>query len=801
MDPGHRTWPCRSVNRLILSVRVGLVIVVAAMTLIVDVDRADAHSPHDDVGDIAVSPAYAEDRTVFAIVRGRLMRSTNGGSAWVEIVHGVGGATQTLARVAVAPSDERVVYLTSRGDGVLKSEDGGTTWQLASRGLTNLNLQEMTVSPVSPELALAAGGVGGLFRTTNGGESWSAVDSVTQASSMAFLPDGSRLVVGDSRGRVATSTNGGATWEAVLTLRDGDAITAIAAGTTPDSGAAVFAATASGRLFRSDDGGKSFVSSGEGLPDEEVRSLELSPDHAGDATLWASTWDSGVFRSTDRGETWEPMTDGLTTDRQADAVGVPQFRSLAAGIDARGQRSLFVGGFDGFFRYDERRSTWESVETLSDYVAGLTVSPDFANDKTIAVTTYVKGAFVSRDGGATWRSANDGLTVDDLGPGNEFAPLRRLHNVLFSPDYSTDGTIFSAHGVRIVKSTNRGASWQEIEVGPPPPENPLRQFVLAVSPAYSSDQTVFAATRQGEVYRSEGRGESGTWAVVGRFAEGERIRSLVVSPDYARDRVLYCGTVAGVYTSADGGATWHATGPRMATQPEPRGTDTGALVAISHAYDRDGTLFAGTDSGLFVTRDAGESWTEVTGDPLTPSSQIEAVAVSPDYHKDRTVLVSTREHGLLRSTDGGASFRSIGAELFDANHLVADFSNPTSMPIQFSPDFEADGTIFAYAQTHVIRSIDGGESWEMLNLPAAADVLDSLRTNPTTGSRAERTWFETPVGNLSVRRILVAAVIGVASSITLTVLGVGGRHTGRALASHLGGGIVVIALTLLVLAK
>jgi photosystem II stability/assembly factor-like uncharacterized protein len=806
MDPGHRSRPCRRVNRLIASLRLGLAILVASVTLIVDVEIADAHSPHDDVGDIAVSPAYAEDRTVFAIVRGRLMRSTDGGTTWVEILHGVGGATQILARVAVAPSDERVVYLTTRGDGVLRSEDGGTTWQSASRGLTNLRLQDIAVSPVSPDLVLAAGAIGGLFRTTDGGASWSAVEGLARATSMAFLPDGPRLVVGDSQGRVATSADAGATWDAVLTLHEGDAITAMATGTTPDSADAVFAATASGRLFRSDDGGKSFISPGDGLPDEEVRSLELSPDHARDATVWASTWHSGVFRSTDRGKTWEPMTDGLTTDPQADAVGVPQFRTLAAGIDGRGHHSLFVGGFDGFFRYDDRHRMWESVETLSDYIAGLAVSPDFANDKTIAVTTYVKGAFVSQDGGRTWRSANDGLTVDDLGPGNKFAPLRRLHNVLFSPDYANDGTIFSAHGVRIVKSTDRGASWKEIEVGPPPPGGPLRQFVLAVSPSYSSDRTVFVATRQGEVFRSEGGGEHGTWALVGRFAKEERVRSLVLSPDYARDRVLYSGTVAGVYTSANGGTTWHATGPRMATQPEPRGTDTGALVAISPAYGRDGTVFAGTDSGLFVTRDAGQSWTQVTAGLLAASSQIEAVAVSPDYQNDRTVLVSTREHGLLRSTDGGTSFLAIGAKLFDANHLVADFSNPTSAPIQFSPDFATDKTIFGYAQTHVVRSTDGGDSWEILELPRAADVLESLRTDPGSDPNAEvnggeQRWFETPIGNLSVRRVLAAAVVATASFVGLTALGVGGRRTGRALAVHLGGGVVVLALALLVLAK
>jgi photosystem II stability/assembly factor-like uncharacterized protein len=588
----------------------------------------------------------------------------------------------------------------------------------------------------------------------------------------------------------------------VLTLDQGDAAITIATAARAAAHDAAFLATKSGRLFRSDDGGRSFAPLGTGLPDEQVRSLQLSPDYPGNATLWASTWDSGVFRSTDEGATWEPMADGLTTDPQADEIDQPQFGPLAVGVDRSGDESLFLGGFDGLFRFDDERSTWDSLETLSDYLVGLAVSPDFANDGTVAVTTYVKGTFVSREAGESWQLANDGLTVDDVGSGNKFAPLGRMHNVLFSPDYAEDGTIFTANWVRIVKSTNRGASWTEVEVGPPPTDDILRQFVIAVSPSYASDGTVFAATRQGEILRSEGGGEAGTWTRVGRL--GERVRSLAISPDHANDRVLYAGTVVGVYASTDGGRRWEAVGPLMDAAAEGRETDAGAHVAISPAYREDGTVFAGTDSGLFVTRDAGRSWAEVTAAPLTASSRIEAVAVSPDFASDRTVLVSTRERGLLRSTDGGTTFRAVGTELFESNRLVADFNNPTSAPIQFSPTFATDRTIFAYAQTDVVRSTDGGDSWEVLSVPSGTDVLESLELVP--GGRAgsaiqdERRWFETPIGNLSVRRVLVAAAAGLAAIAALRVVGVGGRRTRRALAVHLGGGVVILAVALVGLA-
>jgi photosystem II stability/assembly factor-like uncharacterized protein len=796
-----RQWRFSSVAR-----RVGRWAVASLPLLamvVVDDGLAGAHSPHDDVADVAISPDYRDDHTVFAIVRSRLMRSTDGGSTWSEIVQGLGDESQASARVAIAPSDPDVMYLTTHGGGVLRSDDGGTSWQPAAGGLTNLTLQEIAVSPTSPQIVLVAGAIpGGLFLTTDGGASWSSVLGSQRVTAMTFLPGDSAVLVGDAQGQIVTSPDGGRTWDSPRVLAKGDSVTAVVAGAAPEA-AVVYVATASGRLFRSDDGARSFTELGDGLPAEEVRSLELSPHYADDAALWASTWHSGVFRSTDSGETWQRMTEGLTTDPQADHVRVPQFRAVAAAADGSGRPLLFVGGFDGLFRYDGDRNRWDPIETLTDYIVGLAVSPAFQDDTTIAVTTYVKGAFISEDGGERWRFANDGLTVDSLGPGNKYAPLRRLHNVTFSPDYADDGTIFSASWVRILKSTDRGASWKDIEVSPPRPGQELRQFVLAVSPSYASDHTVFAATRQGEVFRSEGGGDPGTWSQVGIF--GERVRSLVVSPRYADDKVLYAGTVGGVYASSDGGRTWRA-GPRMVAGSRSRETDPGALLAISPAYGRDGTVFAATDRGLRVTRDAGRSWTEVVAAPLTRSSRIEALAVSPDYQNDGTVLVSTRERGLLLSTDRGATFRQVGTELLAANHLVADFSNPTSAPIQFSPTFAADRTVFAYAQTHVVRSTDRGESWQLLELPPATDVLESLRAGlganyATAANGHERRWFETPIGNLSMRRVLVAAVVGMATFVVLTTLRVGGRSRRRALALRLGGGVTLLAVTLLLLAK
>ena len=61
--------------------------------IVVPTGAASAHAPHDQISDVVFSPDFATDRTVFAISRNRLMRSTDSGSSWSEIVRGIAAET------------------------------------------------------------------------------------------------------------------------------------------------------------------------------------------------------------------------------------------------------------------------------------------------------------------------------------------------------------------------------------------------------------------------------------------------------------------------------------------------------------------------------------------------------------------------------------------------------------------------------------------------------------------------------------------------------------------------------------
>jgi photosystem II stability/assembly factor-like uncharacterized protein len=752
--------------------------VVALFTMPIQVG---AHAPHDDISDIAVSPSYAEDQSLLIISRGTLQRSSDAGDTVQDLVVGLGRSP--LARLAISRADEDLVFVTSRGEGMFRSTDGGWTWAAANTGLDDLRLSEVAASPESRDLVYASGSFGGLYRSTDSGDSWSTVPDIGRVTALTFVEDGSgRVIVGEATGRLWVSDDDGETWTESMPRPGGGPITTFATGAAAGSASIVFATAADGQVHRSTDGGISFRDIGDPVPGGEPRGIAISSDDVDE--LWVSAADEGAFRSTDGGGSWEPQPNGLTKSEQADEFDLAHFRAIRVAPGRAGDE-LFLAGFDGLFRSTDGGEQWDPIETQADHVSGLDVSPDFADDQTVVVMSYVKGGFISEDAGETWRMMNDGLVYEGLGEGNRLFPLRRAHNVVLSPGYAQDRTIFSATWPQLIKSEDAGATWTSVYIEQPTEDwSPLRQYVLAVSPAFVDDQTIFAGNRHGQIFRSQGAGDADTWSEMATI-DG-RVRSFAISPSFAEDDTLFVSSVGGVFKSDDGSATWNPTGPGRSQVASGAETDPAPLLAISPGFAADGTVFAGTDAGLSVTRDGGDSWETVSAGPVTATADIVAVGVSPDYVADRTVLVSVRGDGLYRSTDGGVTFEAIAPELTEANRVISDYDNPTSSPIQFSSTFATDRTVFAYAGPEVLRSTDGGETWDVLTLPTLEEVADSLGVEVDAMSRAThdghdadddddddgRRTVDTPVGVLSVRRLGVAVVVA-GATFAVATLGMG----------------------------
>ena len=168
--------------------------------------------------------------------------------------------------------------------------------------------------------------------------------------------------------------------------------------------------------------------------------------------------------------------------------------------------------------------------------------------------------------------------------------------------------------------------------------------VTAIASLHSDDTTVFAGTREDEVYASSDGGSH--WTPLGGASSGRYVAGIELDPR-ANGRIVGKAVYgAGFFLSEDGGQTWKNAG---------RGLGSRSLSCLSAASGSPDTLFAGTGAaGLFVSRDGGRSWRRTGRQTL--GDRIMAVDVTAD---GKTVYAGTQESGLCVSRDGGVTWGAI----------------------------------------------------------------------------------------------------------------------------------------------
>jgi photosystem II stability/assembly factor-like uncharacterized protein len=180
---------------------------------------------------------------------------------------------------------------------------------------------------------------------------------------------------------------------------------------------------------------------------------------------------------------------------------------------------------------------------------------------------------------------------------------------------------------------------------------------------------------------------------------------LAASPSYETDQTLFViSGERGLFKSSRGGQGWQPVdfpvrAYGFSFQPYQ--------IAISPAYAQDQTLYITTGRSLHRTTDGEQSWEQLplTGGKLSDqqfSFQAQQIALSPDFGRDQTLLVSTPA-AVYRSTDGGDTWEEV---------LPADGEASTSDILIFAPDGDTAYARFGYSHSLFV-STDGGQTWQM----------------------------------------------------------------------------------------
>ncbi|MBC2726097.1 hypothetical protein [Desulfosporosinus sp.] len=647
-----------------------------------------AHSPHDVIRTVAVSPNFPSDSRVFCSLMHIdyfLLRSDDAGLSWYPSQLGLPYVSITCIVISEDYASDGIMFVGTRGEGVFTSSDGGTSWSPCNSGITNLHITTLSISPsfAKDQTIFTGTEGGGVFKSSDGGTSWSPCNSGLSnldVASLSISPsfDDDQIIFIGTRGRgVFKSANGGLLWASCNSGLLNLDVTMVFVSSSFTQDQTVFATTWGDGVWRTLNGGQSWENKSEGITDLFATALVLSPNYHKDQTLLVATKDEGAFRSTDGGASWIPASEGLDEKTKQTSI---HYLGFSISPNYENDQTIFFATFEGLHRSKNGGGKWNHLNVYHQkFIRTIVASPDYADDGTAYAGSYGGGVYGSAYIGTSWKALNTGLS-------HIFVAALAI-----SSTFDLDETIFLSAFPNIFKSTNRGKYWKSLEVSQ---DDWVYIRSLAISPDYHNDQTLFAGNgRNGlfPLYKSLDGGDS-FLPISANYAMS---RCLAISPDYTNDQTLFVGTERGVFRSLHGGNLCECVG--LEDQ------NIFALV-VSPSYQTDRTVFAGTtEKGAFKSTDGGETWVPVNNG--IGDMGIRGIGISPNYEADKTVFAATKSYGVFKSTNGGASWQYKGLR---DNYVY---------PVAISPDYPIDQTIFVGAWDGVYSSTNGGDSWELVLTP------------------------------------------------------------------------------------
>ena len=541
------------------------------------------------------------------------------------------------------------------------------------------------------------------------------------------------LYLGTTDGAIFTSRDAGADWEPVGLAGEYQNAVVTAIIVDPRDSARIYAATwtrenagEGGGVFLSSDGGQSWRVSG--LAGHAVRALAQAASHP--EMLVAGALD-GVFLSRDSGETWQRVTP-------AGDAELRNFDSLA--IDPHNPLVIYAGTFHLPWKTTDSGEHWAPIRTgMIDDSDVLSLVTDAENPRRIFASACT-GIYRSDDAGGAWEKL-------------EGIPYSSRRTPVIRQDAARPAILYAGTTEGLWKSANSGASWRRVS-----PRSWVINSMVILPRDGDGESRVLLGTEQQGVLASDDGGVS--FHASNEGFHHYRIVSLAVDPQNPeRAAAVLQNAPDALLMTVDGGKTWlpmsvglngdavrqifsspvgwwatlasggfaqfdarrnswahmgvvsdFSIANPASDSPRAKGELRAFRPVVNDMFFGYSDWFAATEQGLFVSRDAGRSWTEL---PFGPGElPVGSVRASNDGRQIRLVASG----GMIFSEDAGRTWAWHDLPLESGGAIRLEWARDT--------------ILLAVARTSLYISRDAGNTWTKAQAGLPGGVADGVLTRP-----------------------------------------------------------------------
>lgn len=583
-----------------------------------------------------------------------------------DIQDNLAGGAGRINCIAFHPTDSNTMWIGAPSGGVWKTQDGGDTWNTTTDALAAIGVSDIAVNPKNPSVLYLATGDGdfgivqtysiGIIKSTDGGNTWQPTsisfqpDDQTTFRKILINPDFPEIMIATSSDGIYGTVNGWSNYSKVLTGHFKDLEY------KPSNYSVIYASSynyaGNARVYRSTNGGLSFFQSMSGMTiSGKVDRIELAVTPANPDVIYAlcsSASDNGfyaLYKSSDSGDSWSLIYDNSKLNLLGwSASGLDKegqgYYDLSLAVSPSNENEIYVGGVN----------VWRSIDGGTKWkIQGFwyhTMDVEYvhADQHVLVFSPHHEVLFSGNDGGI-YKTYDRGESWTDLSNGLGILQVYRMTHTELDPGIIIAGN--QDNGTVMLKS----GKWNEILGG-----DGMECFI-----DYDDINTVYGTLYHGDIRKSMNGGVNFDAIPPGDSLVGEWITPFVMHPKYPN--ILYAGYDK-VYKTINGGKSWNALSDFQ------EGNDKLRAIAIAPSNDR--ILYIATRYQVYKSTDDGKSWINITSG--LPSLYKSAIAVSENNPDKLWIVMSGFSDGdkVFQSDNGGEAWYNYSSGLpnLPVNNIV-----------------------------------------------------------------------------------------------------------------------------------